>query len=54
MRDPGNEVERKAEEVGHGPKSTMGKSVYACSRGVRISDEATEDTLKAEFRSYFR
>ena len=23
-------------------------------RGVRISDQATEDTLKAEFRSYFR
>ena len=29
-------------------------SVHASSRGVRISEQATEDTLKAEFRSYFR
>ena len=29
-------------------------SVYASSHGVRIYDQATEDTLKAEFRSHFR
>ena len=29
-------------------------SVYSSSHGVRIYDQATEDTLKAEFRSNFR